>query len=248
MAINYTDKMRELESKSIDDQAKFFLRAFVLEFQGNFEKVLELAEEFKKYDGRGVGKLEEFEALRLLEARKETITFSKFRETFTEIELDKNRSLSFSEWALFYYKKSPKELFAPVTGCPPEILAALEKAIEAFQAVVAKKKAREEKMKKLEEIAKQGGVKGAAAKNELEQMRSEDETAANKELLTSQAKQKKMQKAVDSGDAAEKARQEAIKQEERRLKAEQEKKRQEEEKKKQESRQRLKDRSKAFNQ
>jgi len=36
-------------NQSIDDQAMTFLRAFVGEFQGKFEEVLKLAEEFKSF-------------------------------------------------------------------------------------------------------------------------------------------------------------------------------------------------------
>ena len=45
----YLAKLKELTDLSIDDQTKAFLRAFVSEFQGKFEQVLDLAEEFKTY-------------------------------------------------------------------------------------------------------------------------------------------------------------------------------------------------------
>jgi hypothetical protein len=35
--------------KSIDEQTKAFLRAFVVDFQGKFEQVLDLAEDFRTY-------------------------------------------------------------------------------------------------------------------------------------------------------------------------------------------------------
>jgi hypothetical protein len=42
-------KFAEVTAGTIDDQATFFLRSFVSEFAGNFEEVLLLAEEFRKY-------------------------------------------------------------------------------------------------------------------------------------------------------------------------------------------------------
>jgi hypothetical protein len=42
-------KLKELTVVSIDEQAKAFLRAFVAEFQGRFEQVLDLVEEFRTY-------------------------------------------------------------------------------------------------------------------------------------------------------------------------------------------------------
>lgn len=51
---DYTPQFLEVVAGSVDDQAKFFLRKFVLEFQGNFEEVLELCAEFKKYAPKGI--------------------------------------------------------------------------------------------------------------------------------------------------------------------------------------------------
>lgn len=58
----YIQKLKDLQNKSIDEQAKVwiccvfwsnllqaFLRAFVEEFQGNFEDVLNMVDEFKVY-------------------------------------------------------------------------------------------------------------------------------------------------------------------------------------------------------
>lgn len=42
-------RFSEVTATNIDDQATFFLRSFVSEFAGNFEEVLKLAEEFRKY-------------------------------------------------------------------------------------------------------------------------------------------------------------------------------------------------------
>ncbi len=45
----YLSKLRELTDQTIDQQTKAFLRAFVGEFQGKFEKVLDLVEEFRTF-------------------------------------------------------------------------------------------------------------------------------------------------------------------------------------------------------
>lgn len=49
MGDEYLERLKEVVSKSIDEQVKFFLRSFVSEFQGKFEQVLDFAEEFKGY-------------------------------------------------------------------------------------------------------------------------------------------------------------------------------------------------------
>jgi hypothetical protein len=50
---NYSEQFKEITSKqSVDEQALTFLRAFVFEFQGKFEEILELAEKFKVFSGK----------------------------------------------------------------------------------------------------------------------------------------------------------------------------------------------------
>lgn len=49
----YMPKLKEAVAKSIDEQTKIFLRAFVHEFQGQFEKVLDLVEDFRTYTTPG---------------------------------------------------------------------------------------------------------------------------------------------------------------------------------------------------
>jgi hypothetical protein len=94
------------------------------------------------------------------------MTFVSFRENFRSIDINKSRSIRFIEvrtrfrmsalqtvaikihsiinhinqWALFLYKRSWKELFFPPGGASPELIAAMEKAVEDFQSVVEKRK------------------------------------------------------------------------------------------------------------
>lgn len=49
----YLQKLRDLIALSIDEQTKAFLRAFVHEFQGKFEAVLDLVEDFRTYTTKG---------------------------------------------------------------------------------------------------------------------------------------------------------------------------------------------------
>ncbi len=55
----------------------------------------------------------EDEALRLLEARKETKRFVELREMVKDMDYDKNRELSFLEWCCAYFSKSWKDLHRP---------------------------------------------------------------------------------------------------------------------------------------
>jgi hypothetical protein len=44
--------LKEIEQKPVEEQAKSFLRAFVLSLKGNFEEILRLAENFLNYRTR----------------------------------------------------------------------------------------------------------------------------------------------------------------------------------------------------
>jgi len=50
---DYARQFKEITTtQSVDEQAMTFLRAFVFEFQGKFEEILELAEKFKEFSGK----------------------------------------------------------------------------------------------------------------------------------------------------------------------------------------------------
>eukprot|EP01087_Luapelamoeba_hula_P018742 TRINITY_DN608_c0_g2_i1.p2 TRINITY_DN608_c0_g2~~TRINITY_DN608_c0_g2_i1.p2 ORF type:complete len:259 (+),score=72.56 TRINITY_DN608_c0_g2_i1:15-791(+) len=193
-------KFRALTQRSVDEQAKEFLKAFVLDFQGNFEEVLEIANEFKKYGPKEgpVVALPEFEAHLFLEKRGETLTVQALRENLKrEITLERNHNVAFLEYALWKYHKTAHQMFKPAFQIPPELLAALEQAIANFEQTLAIRKAREERMAELERQAALGGVKAMAAKNQLEQMRSEDSLEQNRREVTSGAQKRKAQRAVE---------------------------------------------------
>lgn len=119
------------------------------------------------------------------------------------------------------------------------MLEALDKAIKEYQAALDIKRAREKKIFDLEAIAAKGGVKGMAAKNEIEQMKKEDLLALNRQEITSAAKKRIVQKQIDSVDGTAE-REKAIKAEEERLRQLAIQKEEEEKRKKEESKQRLK--------
>ena len=146
--------------------------------------MLDLAAEFRKYgsdDGqKEISELDEFETHRFLEKRGETLTVKALRENLMkELDLDQNHRVSFIEYLLWKYKKTVHLLFEEpnpeIKKQMPskEMLEELEKAMKAYQETLDIKRKREKKMFDLEQIAKQGGVKGMTAKNELEQMKKE---------------------------------------------------------------------------
>lgn len=225
-------------TQSIDEQAMTFLKAFVAEFQGNFEEVLELAEEFKTFalsmQGH-VRELDEFEAHRFLEKRGETKTVKDMREELQEIDVDSNHKLAFIEFLLFKYKKSVKDLFTAKPNAA--LVAKLEAAIRQYKAVFEEKKAREAEMQALEARANSGDVR---AKAELRRMEMEDPAnSAKNEMQALQAKLAAKRALRNPQEEEDKLYQ----QEQARIAEENRKKEDEERRKREESRAKLKARA-----
>jgi len=247
MTDEYLDRFRELVAKSIDEQAKAFLRAFVSEFQGKFEQVLDLVEEFKGYVPKGSvdGQLDEHQAHIFLEKKGEAATVVDFREKLKHIDIDFNKRVSVLEYLLFVYKKSTKQLFEAKPSA--HLIKLLEEAIEKYQAVFKAKKEREDRIAHLESIVAAGGKDAPKAKAELMNLKSHNaaEDASN-EIAALAARKKAARALANPEEEARRMQEEAFKEEQARLAEEQRKKEAEEQRKKDESRQRLKDRAAAF--
>jgi hypothetical protein len=249
----YKQQFQDVVAKSVDDQAAFFLRAFVLEFQGKFEEVLELGTQFKKYLPESGQELEEDMLHRFLEVRGETKTVVEFRDALKKMDIDQNRKTAFIEFCMWKYNKGLGELFAPAgKNVTKELLEALERAIAAYQEVQRKKEAREKEIARLQAIVdgNPGGVKGMAAKNQIEQMLHEDELERNRQEVTTAAKKRAAEKAVEkgAGPADDKEKEKALKKETERLRVDQLKKEEDEKNVRNASRQRLSKRAELWNQ
>lgn len=220
-------KFNALVESSVDDQAEFFLKSFIFALEDNWKEVPELSTKFKKAlqgAGESGDQMNEATAASFLQANGRTRTALQRRDEIRDIDLDDNKMISFIEYLLLHYKhmilseyykrmeqtpiepldnfgigvvgvgeKLLDELFTLPVGLDP----ALERAIEEFTAT---KKAREARLKDLEEKANQGGVKGFAAKNEIAQMESEDKTEMNRMEISLNAAKKRGAK--QSGEVA----------------------------------------------
>lgn len=195
-------KLAELSAQSVDDQARFFLRAFVLDFRGNFEEVLALTDEFVKYASPGdevVKELDEFQAHLFLERRGETLTVVKLREYLRDIDLDFNKKVSFIEYVLWKYQKTLPQLFTPPPGgvANAALLRALDEAISQYQAARAAQRQREEEMQRLEQAAQAPrSVASVQAANKRDELAGQEFAQKFAELQALKAK-KAAQKALD---------------------------------------------------
>jgi len=189
-------KWEEIVSSSVDEQANYFLKAFVVEFSGQkFEEVLDLGQQFKKFLLKSQDSdLEEDRSLLFLEKKGEVHTASELRGKLKSIDVDNNHRMAFLEYCLFKWSKTPAKFFAELNNPKRGGTEALERAIAEYRKVLAIKEEREKKMEDLSKESEKGGVKGNVAKNMLEQMKNEDTLALNKAELTAAANKRKAEK------------------------------------------------------
>eukprot|EP01083_Nonionella_stella_P040744 110457_1 len=218
----YNTQWQEIISKSALGQAKKFLYAFALEFQGKFEEVLDIVQEFERFsEGGGSGELTEFEAHQFLEKRDETLTVKKMRDYLRDIDIDNNERVAFIEYLLWRYKKTLKQLFTPPSGVSKELLDMLQRAIDEYEKAMGPKRAYDYNISNLERQASGTGVSAARAQHELAQLRvsDRDRTTVEREVGAEDRK-KILERKVERGGDGEKMRREALQKEEQRLAAE----------------------------
>jgi len=253
------ERFVELCKRSADDQLEFFLKSFIFALDDKWKEVVTLRTEFQKYvDRGGEGKpdLNFVQAAEFLQKHDKVRIAQQMKDELKDIDLDNNLRISFVEYLLLHFKvmvlseyykrleikpiedlsadgvgvtgvgdKLLDELFEPKSGLPPDLVAAIEE-------FTAKKREKEAKVKDLEAKAAAGGVRGAAAANELLQLQASDKTELNRLELTLNAAKRRATKG--SADAALDAKKK--KEEEERKKAEEE------------ARQRMSDRKKLWEQ
>jgi Ca2+-binding EF-hand superfamily protein len=69
-----------------------------------------LRQDFSRYNLNATGEINEHDAMRLLEARGATKTATELRQLFNNIDIDRNRHISFLEWCCAYYQRSYEDL------------------------------------------------------------------------------------------------------------------------------------------
>jgi len=240
----YLPRLKDLTEKPIDEQAKLFLRAFVHEFQGKFEQVLDLVEEFKLYTNRDTS-LDEHQAHLFLEKKGEAATVVEFREKMKEIDLDFNKRVSVTEYLLFKYKKTLKEMFEAKPSA--HLIKLLEDAIEQYKAVFRAKKEKEDRIAELERIVAQGGKDAPKAKAELKALQGQDPAKESAGEISALANKLKAKRALANPEEEQRRiQEEAFKEEQERLEQEKRIKDAEEKRKAEESKQRLKEKAKLW--
>jgi len=186
-------RFKEVTAKTYENQAKFFLNAFWTELSKEAENIWKYTHQMIQLDtqnGKAGSDLDEFNAHRFLELMGTVLRVVELREYLRAIDLDFNKRMALIEYLVYKYKQTIKELLSRPQGTNEE----LAKASEALEIVNREIQKIEDKKSDLTKKSEQGGVKGNAAKNELEQLLTADPTELNKALLTAEAAVRRAQK------------------------------------------------------
>eukprot|EP00727_Mastigamoeba_balamuthi_P010365 m51a1_g5951 hypothetical protein (263) ;mRNA; f:138249-139458 len=224
----FVEDFKKLCESSIDDQTEVFLKSFIFALGDDWKNIVALTKAFRKYLkdlSEGREDLNPIQAADFLQKNGRERTALQRKQEVQDIDLDSNGRICMIEYLLLHYKamileeyfkrtgeshsydlsngavgitnvgdKLLEQLFTPpLGGLPPELV----KAIEEFS---ANQRAKNEKIRDLNDKAAQGGVKGRAAENELKQMESQDQTAMNRLEVTLNAAKRKAGK--ESGEVA----------------------------------------------
>lgn len=244
--VKQSSDFNEVVERDLVQQAKFFLRRFANQFQGNFNEILDLIDEFKSFSGTPDAdrvELDEIQAHRFLEKRGETLTVKEMRDYLKEIDVDNNNKVALIEYLVWKYKKTVIELLEPppMDGAVPQhLLDALDAAIDDYLAQKKAQKDREERVAFLEAQKAKGGIAGADAQKELDAMK-DLEIQQQIERMRRKRQQLNAQKAIDEAE-----KEDPYVLEQKRLAEEKARKEQEEKDAAAASRQRLKERAKLW--
>jgi len=199
---------KDFVNKSYREQAQAFLNAFYDTHSAQGETIWKWCHLFEELDtdkkAEGCS-LDEFGAHRFLQAISEPKTVKEFREIIKQADIDFDKRVALLEYLLFSNKKTITEFLAkkpplePATSSNPELM----KAAVALNEVRSQINKIETQKDKLEKESEAGGIKGARAKNELQQLLSSDNTELNRSLLSAEAALRKVQKATGEKSSGE---------------------------------------------
>eukprot|EP01122_Echinamoeba_exundans_P008933 TRINITY_DN3046_c0_g1_i1.p3 TRINITY_DN3046_c0_g1~~TRINITY_DN3046_c0_g1_i1.p3 ORF type:complete len:243 (+),score=102.96 TRINITY_DN3046_c0_g1_i1:2604-3332(+) len=191
---------KSFTAKKYAEQAQAFLNAYWGEHEKDAEQIWKWTNQFIELDHEKKAEgcdLDEFNAHRFLEKAGETKRVVELREELRAIDMDFNKRMAIIEYLLFKFKRTVADFVKRPQGTNEE-LAKAQAALQEAQNEIARIEA---KKNELQEKSNGTGVAAMRAKNELEQLLSQDNTELNKRTLTAEAAVRKAQKL--GGEAAQ---------------------------------------------
>lgn len=232
----WRNKLRNLEKESIDEQARFFQQRFVFSLGERFKEVQDVKGKFlaalKNDDGKDT--LSAAGAAGFLQGLGLTRTALQRKAELQDVDVTGDGRTSFIEYLLLHFKilileehfkrkgtepdvdmgnqgvgltgvgdRLVEELFSIPAGLDPE----LESLMQQFS---VEHKKREDDIAELRRLVGEGGVKGMAAKSQLDSKLNEDQSAMHAvEAKIASAIKKAHKKAKDEMDAKAKLEEQA---------------------------------------
>lgn len=197
----HLEVFRSMSKKPINEQMKFFLRAFFKDADVDIEEVYLLANYFHFKLGGSEASSYEFElaqASELLQNLGNPMSAIQLKKVLREFDVDNNGKMSFVEFALFYFKKDVDTLLTADIDGPNDLLAALRDAKQKEKELEAEKASKHQKIEELNEIVAAGGVKKFEAQQQIEDIEKNQIPEIELQLREHNKVLIKAQKAVDT--------------------------------------------------
>jgi len=196
---------------SIDEQAEFWLKSYIKEFEGRIDEILELAEEFKAYipedqDSSKACYLDEFQAHVFLERRGQTLSVRELREVMRNIcAFTEPTHFTFIEFLVWSFQRTLYDLFRVKPENVEGLLKGLYTAMHEYQ---ESKALHDAKAEELEEAVRTAGdeskvVAGLVAQSALREVLTRGATRRKRDSVYHKYKQKKAQKEFEKRKAEE---------------------------------------------
>ena len=173
---------------------------------------MDLSEKFRAYSAHpdSATELSDQEFLLYREKSGEAMTPAQLKETLKDKYPCGTKGVSLLAYLLYTYEKPVSDFETPEEHPMPEhTKAKFDEAIAVYQASLDADRSRQAKIQELAAKVEAGGAKGLAAKAELEQLRSEDELAANKRRVEADKRRRDSKKLIDQHAANGEARKQA---------------------------------------
>eukprot|EP01083_Nonionella_stella_P021703 60134_1 len=136
---------------------------------------------------------------------------------FRDMDVDKNGRIAFTEYLLWSYHKTPKQLFTEPTGINQDLLDELRRAIEEYERAMAPRRAYDRKISDLERRASGPGVRAKRAQHELAQLHaSERDSVTLEREVAAETRKNILERRVKRRANRESIRRESLRIEQRR--------------------------------
>lgn len=182
----------------IYEQAKVWLKAYFRDDDVDVKEVYTIAKQFKKFLSHPDStELEENQAMKFLEMRKEATTPLALRKKLREYDVDRSNKMSLLEYLMMRYHKTVKHFVENDVDCDPQLIAARNAATAEVEKVQEQMHELQDKIADLMAVVNKGGVQKFSAQQEISNINTKQIPELKEKLKKLQKDEQKASKAVD---------------------------------------------------